>query len=96
MISTYDYERELFRQVVPSMRYDGGDFRTWQRAAREKLRELLGLDRMIPADLDLRVEWKEQREGYSEMRFTYQPEPGYRVPAHLLLPNGVKQRRLSR
>ena len=90
MKSTYDYERELFRQVEPSMRYDGGDFFSWQKAAREKLRELLGLDRMIPADLDLRVEWKEQREGYSETRFTYQPEPGYRVPAHLLLPNGVK------
>ena len=87
---TYDYERELFRKVKPSMSYDGGDLKSWQGAAREKLRELLGMDRMIPAAPDLSVEWEKQQVGYAEMRFTFQSEPGYRIPAHLLLPDGVK------
>lgn len=91
MKCTYDYERELFSQVKPSMSYDGGDLKPWQEAAREKLRELLGLDRMLPADTDLRIECEKARDGYTETRFTIQTEPGYRVPAHLLLPNGVKK-----
>lgn len=91
MKCTYDYERELYARVTPSLSYDGGDFRAWQRAARAKLEELLGMDRMLPADLDLHVEWEEEREGYTEIRFTFQSEPGYRVPAHLLLPHGVKK-----
>ena len=61
MKCTYDYERELFRKVKPSMSYDGGDLKSWQGAAREKLRELLGMDRMIPAAPDLSVEWEKQQ-----------------------------------
>ena len=90
MKCTYDHERELFGQVKPSMSYDGGDLKAWQTAARAKLAELLGLDRMVPASPDLRIEWREQRKGYTETRFTFQTEPGYSVPAHLLLPDGVK------
>ena len=90
MKCTYDHERELFRKIKPSMSYDGGDLPSWQKAAREKLRELLGMDRMIPAEPDLSLEWEKQRAGYTEMRFTFQSEPGYRIPAHLLLPDGVK------
>lgn len=91
MKCTYDYEKELFRDVKPSMSYDGGDLKSWQSAARVKLAELLGLDGMRPADPDLLVEWEKERDGYTETRFTFQSEPGYRIPAHLLLPKGVKK-----
>ena len=91
MKCTYDFERELFGQIEPSMRYAGGDFGAWQKAARAKLRELLGLDRMLPADPCLYIEWERQQVGYTEIRFTFQSEPGYFVPAHLLLPDGVKK-----
>ena len=91
MKCTYDYERELFRQVKPSMSYDGGDLKEWQETAREKLRELLGMDRLLPADMSLCVEWEKTHDGFTELRFTFQTEPGYFVPAHLLLPEGVKK-----
>ena len=71
MKCTYDYEREVFRQVKPSMSYDGGDLQHWQTHAREKLRELLGMDRMLPADPALCIEWEKQREGFTEIRFTF-------------------------
>ena len=91
MKCTYDHERELFRIVEPSMRYEGGDFSTWRNAARAKLRELLGMDKMLPSDPDLSVEWEEARDGYTETRFTFRSEPGYRIPAHLLLPKGARK-----
>ena len=91
MKCTYDYERELFRQVVPSMSYRGGDLASWQKGARAKLCELLGLNACFLPEIDLRVEWEKEREGYTEIRFTFQSEPGYYVPAHLLLPKGIKK-----
>ena len=91
MKCTYDHERELFREVKPSMSFDGGDLVEWQGRARAKLWELLGMERMLPADPDLLVEWEKEREEYTEIRFTFQSEPGYRVPAHLLLPKGKKK-----
>ena len=91
MKCSYDYERELFCEVKPSMCYDGGDLSRWQKAARAKLGELLGMDRMLPSDPAFRVEWEKERACYSEIRFVLQTEPGYFVPAHLLLPKGVKK-----
>lgn len=91
MKCTYDYERELFRQVKPLMRYDGGDLEEWKKAARTKLRELLGMDRMSFADPDLRIEWEKSQNAFTEIRFTFQSEPGYYVPAHLLLPEGARK-----
>lgn len=91
MKCTYDYERELFRKVKPAMRYEGGDLQEWQKAARKKLWELLGMDGISPADPSLRVEWEKTHDGFTEMRFVFQTEPGYFVPAHLLLPKGVKK-----
>ena len=89
MKSTYDYEREVFRKVKPSMSYQGGDFVAWQKAARAKLGELLGLDKMLPAEPQMQLEWEEKREGFTEIRFTFQTERGYYVPAHFLLPDGA-------
>ena len=89
MKSTYDYEREVFRKVKPSMSYQGGDFVAWQKAARAKLGELLGLDKMLPAEMQMQLEWEEKREGFTEIRFTFQTERGYYVPAHFLLPDGA-------
>ena len=73
------------------MRYEGGDLGAWRAAARAKLAELLGMDRMQAAAPDLRIEWEKERADYTEIRFTLQTEPGYYVPAHLLLPRGVKK-----
>ena len=91
MKSTYYHERDLLKTVQPSMRYPGGDLEAWRKSAREKLIDLLGLDRMLPAEAELQIEWEKEQENFREIRFTFQTEPGYRVPAHLLLPHGVKR-----
>ncbi len=84
------YEREKLRltQIKPAMSYTGENYEEWKSAARAKLAELIGLDRFEAADPEFKIEYKEQKEGYTDIRFTFQSEPGYRIPCHLLLPDG--------
>ena len=41
----YDLNKELMQKTSPSMAFDGSDFALWQKAAREKLAKLLGMDK---------------------------------------------------
>ena len=91
MKSAYEYNKELLQNVVPSMSYDGGDLQKWKADARNKLRELLGMDKFERVDPELEIEYQRKIDGASEIRFTYQSEAGYRVPCHLLLPDGVEK-----
>lgn len=56
---------------------------------RTKLIECLGGPWPEPGDLKPRVEKTEQREGYRLEWISYEAEPGDRVPAILLVPDGV-------
>ncbi len=86
---------KLLDEVVPSMRYDGEeDFFAWQQKARAKLWELLGLDYFEACDLDFKVEFVTETDDYNEVRFSFQSEPGYYVPAHLLIPKKLKGKKL--
>ena len=80
---------DLIRATEPAMRYRGGDFEKWQKDAREKLIELLGMP--APAKDDaLLIEYEKDEETYHETRFTFRSEEGYFVPAHLLVPKSAK------
>ena len=91
MKSAYEHNKNLIQSVIPSMSYDGGDFQEWKTAAREKLSQLLGMDKFKKVSPEFNVEYKRKIEGATEIRFTFQSEQGYRVPCHLLLPDGVKK-----
>lgn len=75
-------------KITPSMRFDGGDFAAWQKAAGEKLTELLGLPFEKCEEL-FTIDFEEQHEDFKEIRFAIQSEEGYFVPCHLLIPSGV-------
>ncbi len=87
---TYTHTKKLIQNVKPTMSYSLGEVKKWQETAREKLSELLGLDKFVKVDPELEIEYEEKIEGATEIRFTYQSEAGYRVPCHLLLPDGVE------
>lgn len=89
MKTAYEYSKELIGDVKPCMSFNGGDFEEWRTAAREKLSELLGLDKFKKCSPDLEIEYNREIEGATEIRFTFQSEEGYRVPCHLMLPKGV-------
>lgn len=87
---TYAYNKERIQTVKPSMAYDGKDFPAWQAAAREQLKELLGLQHFTKVDPSMEIEYEKDIPGAKEIRFTFATEDGYRVPCHLFLPEGVE------
>lgn len=89
-MTSFDYNKERLKNIISSMSYDGGDLKEWQTKARVKLSELLGMDKFQKVDAQLQVEYEQKIEGATEIRFTFQSEKGYRVPCHLLLPDGVE------
>ena len=44
MKTAYDFTKELLLKLKPSMAYDGKDFDNWQKNARAKLSDLLGME----------------------------------------------------
>lgn len=77
-------------QYKPGMTWDGKEpIADWQVRARAKLWELVGLDRMIPAEKCVNIEFDKQNEDFREIRFKFQSEPGYFVVCHMCIPNGT-------
>ena len=84
--NSHAYEYEFFRAIKPAFSYDGGeDFFEWQKKARAKLNELLGLP-FEKCDLELEVEYEKDFDNHKEYRFSVQTEKGYFVPCHLVVP----------
>ena len=91
MKTAYEHSKELIQKVTPSMSCEIASFQQWQNAAREKLSQLLGLDKFQKTDLDVTIEYEQKTQDATEIRFTYQSEAGYRVPCHMLLPDGIQK-----
>ncbi|MBQ4542651.1 MAG: acetylxylan esterase [Clostridia bacterium] len=85
MKNTYQHNMELMKKIKPSMSYNGENLPKWQKEAKEKLAQLLGLDRFTKVVPNVQIEYVKG----NETRFTFLSEEGYRVPCHLLLPEGV-------
>lgn len=90
MKTTFDYAKELIQNVKPKFAYKGENYDAWKVEARAKLSTLLGMDKFTKAALETEIEFTKRRDNCSETRFTFQSEEGYRVPCHLLLPDGVE------
>lgn len=83
-------ENEILRKVSPKMRIqETQSVDLWQKAAREKLSSLLGLERFKPCNLRFSREYVKEHSEYTEIRFTYQSEEGVFVPCHFLKPHGA-------
>ena len=76
----------LMREAKYALRRSAGEeFYTWQRRARMRLSELLGLPNEICAP-ELEVEWTRKDEAGRELRLSFRTEPHYRARGHLLIP----------
>ena len=84
--------RDIVSAATPELRYkDGEDFSLWQKRARGKLSELLGLDNIKKAaDNRFTVEYKKEEAEYTEYRFTLESEEGYVFPSVMRVPKGAK------
>ena len=72
------------------------DYQEWKHSVKAKFIELTGLDRIqenakdCPLNID--IESKEEKDGYTQIRFTFESEPGATVPCYLLIPNTGKKK----
>ena len=86
----------LVANAKQSMTYDPSlDFEEWNFSIRHKLFELTGIydiEKNEAPELDLQIEYEEQKEGYTKIRFTFASEIGTRVPCYLLIPNTGKEK----
>jgi dienelactone hydrolase len=87
----HQHNLELMKTMRPSMKYDGSEpFENWQCRAAKKLNELLGLPFQKCDDM-LTIEYKKERDGFTDIRFYFQSESGYFVPCNLWIPAGAKK-----
>ena len=88
--NSHEYITYKTQSLIPSMRYDGSeDFAGWQKKARKKLEELLGLPFEKCEDDKFEIVAETQMEKYKHVEFTFQSEEGYYVACDLLVPNGL-------
>ena len=82
--------REVLINTAPAMRYDFKmDFTAWQKQAREKLVELLGIDMMIPTEPSFTIVSKTSIETYDETVYSIASEKNYSFTSTLRTPKGV-------
>ena len=80
------YEYRRLCELKPAFAYDGSQsFSDWQKEARGKLCELLGLPLGV-CEPCMEIEYTKEKEDFTEYRFSVQTEPEYYVPCHLLVP----------
>ena len=68
----------------------GEDFAAWQKAAREKLGALLGMDTFEKCEDNLQIEWTKDEADYTEYRLLFNTEAHYQARAHLRVPKGAQ------
>ena len=80
---------EYVKNNSPKLRYDGKrPFAEWQKEARAKLAELLGMHKFEKCEENFNLEYTKNEDGYTEYRFTIQSEEGYYFPSVLRVPEG--------
>ena len=101
-----DFRRYLFKRyesIGRQQRFQGSgqaDFEAWQPAARDKLAQILRMPDELaepqivrePIDTSAHAWWgSHPDEAFRIERISYQSMPGVRVPAYLLIPNGLSE-----
>ena len=91
VIGNFEFSKQLIqKKLKPAFSYNGENYDQWKKEARQKLCDLMGMDKFDLCDSDMQIEFVEKHEGFTETRFTFQSEEGYRVPCHLWLPDGIE------
>ena len=63
MKSAYEHSKELIQKCSPSMSYEDGDFEEWKIVARNKLSQLLGMDKFEKVNPDFAIEYQKKIDG---------------------------------
>lgn len=89
--TSYTFHKAIAAETAAAMRYPGTGLAAWKTDARKTLTELLGFSKMEKTAPELSIDYTEKLPGMTEIRFTFWSEKNWRVPCHLLLPDGVEK-----
>ncbi len=81
--------------MTPALTFDEKkDYAAWREQVKGKLLELSGIQkiRANACPLNVEIEDEVQKEGYKQIRFTFESERGAIVPCYLLVPDGEKKK----
>ena len=79
-MTSHSYIRKLAAESTPLYRYDPNeDFYSWQKRAKQKLEELLGLPLIKPKSDHFTIKEQEIKEGIEYIHFSFESEDGYEV-----------------
>ncbi len=92
------YARDRFvSKCKPLLSYDEtANYGEWKAALREKFMYLTGLydiEKNAAENDNFKIESKEKKDGYTQIRFTFESENGSLVPCYILVPDGIKEKR---
>ncbi len=85
----------LTEKIKPCLSFDAKqDFAEWRKQVKAKLYELVGIENIKRNEcpLNVEIESEVQKDGYKQIRFTFESEKGAFVPCYLLVPNGEKKK----
>lgn len=92
-MTSKEYIMSLTANLQPKLRYDDKEeFSTWQKRAKEKLEELLGLPLVKPKEDKFTAKEPVIKDDLLYMHFTFQSEEGYEVPCCLVKKADLKEK----
>ena len=85
-----NHVNNLAKNIKPALAYDGKeDFAAWQKKARTKLEELLGLP-LEKGECKPIIKSEAETDAYKRIDFDFESEPGYLVQCSMLVPKNVQ------
>lgn len=93
MLSTDESRKRLYDRAVQSLSFDETKpFDEWKEQLKAKLVELIGLETIAENRTDepnFTLESEEQKDGYRQIRFTFDSEKDVTIPCYLLIPDNL-------
>lgn len=86
---------KLFRELKPKLTFSEDlDFNEYRKTFKDKFLELIGYEDVVKnaGEHKITIEKTEEKDGYKQIRFTFESEIGTIVPCYLLVPNGNKEK----
>lgn len=92
LFDTEQYFKDRFRVAGRALGLSAAtpqDYPIWRQDTRARLRELIGLNRMVAAPMNARVTERVSCDGYTRERVEIDTEPGVTMPFYVLIPDGL-------
>jgi len=95
LYQTAGYLKSRFQATGRRLRFQARtleEWRFWQQSLRSTIRDLQGIDRLLPAPMNPRITETVQCDGYQRQRVLIDTEPGVTMPFYVLIPDNLQGR----